>query len=740
MNRFWILFISLLTSCCWFSGCSNSPYPDAVESDDVVYYTAFSEAPASLDPQKAYNVRDGIFVGSCYEGLFTYDYLERPLKMIPQLAKSIPTPKIKRNAKGDVEEVRYSFELNQGVYFIDDPCFPGGKGRELKASDFLFAFKRLVDPKTACPIATNFMRIKGLSDYRKRLIAVYEAHDEAKKDKVEEEDENGRKKSGELPQVDAIAQAGDISGIQVTGEYSFDMVMEQPYPQILYWLAMNFISAIPHEAVKYYNPDDKPERGDIHHKNEPLEFAKRAVGTGVFRFDWASYNREAKIVLLKNENWWGLTQKAPSTIFPEKPSCPDDVEKDCWAEATAGKNLPFVDRVEFHVERESLPKFSKFLQGYYDRSGIPIEGFGQAIQNEGLTPEMQELGIRLVKENEVAVRYVLFNLDDDLIGMPTKFKDPKLEANREVEIERRRKVRQALSLAIDMQEFHDKFYNGLGVLAQSPIPPGVFGYDPEYKNPYRQYDPSLTRAKELLKEAGFEGGIDQETGKPLELTVMSAATTPPGTLYFQYYANAWAELGVKLNIESSDYNQFMTKVYNKNASYQVLSWGWMMDYPDPENFLFLLYGPNSGKYSDHSVNYARYENPRYDELFEAMETMTNDESREVEYTDAKTGEAKKETLSRMEIIVKMRDILENDAPWIPTTHEENYILSHDWIHGVKQHPVTGAWFKYYSFDVDKRSEKRSAWNKPLVWPAFIFIFGFLLFLIPALVSLIKERR
>lgn len=721
----YLLFAALLG----LAGCSNSPYPYASDEDGVVYYTAVSEPPKSLDPQKAYNVRDGMFVSLVYEGLFAYDYLARPVTMIPQLAKKIPEPVVINDSTGGIESVTYSFELQEGVHFIDDPCFPNGKGREMKATDFEFAFKRLTDPKTQCPIAVNFMRIKGLADYRKRLLAVYET---AK--------EEGGEDAPKLDQVIAINKAGSIEGIQLTGPYSFDLVMTEPYPQMLYWLAMNFVSAIPHEAVSYYNPENPPERGDIHHRSEPMEFTLRPVGTGAFGFDWTRYNREARIVLQKNPTWWGLSTKAPSTTFPEQPSCPEDVELGCWRAEDAGKHLPFIDQIEFHLEPESLPRFNKFLQGYYDRSGVPIAGFSQAIANDGLTPDMQELGIRLVKEIDIGVRYMLFNMDDDVIGMPSKFSDPALEANREEELVRRRKLRQALSLAVDMQEFHEKFYNGLGGLAQSPVPPGVFGFDPEYKNPYRQFDPSLTQAKQLLEEAGFEGGIDEKTGKRVSLNIPTSATAPPGTLYFEFYKDAWAKLGVELNIESSDYNTFMDKVHKKDAGYQALNWGWMMDYPDPENFLFLLYGPNSGKYSDNNVNYARYESPRYDELFEAMETMGNDQSKSVTYTDSKSGETKTETLTRMQIIEKMRSVIEEDVPWIPTTHDEAYILSHSWIKNVKQHPVTGPWSKFYHIDTETRDKLRLEWNRPILWPAFLLLGGFILFLIPAILSMLKERR
>ena len=156
----------LVAAVALLSGCSNSPYPYETEDSGIIYYSAVSEAPAHLDPQEAYNVRDGMFVSLCYEGLFGYDYLARPVQMIPQLAKEIPQePEITTNEAGDLS-VLYKFELHENVHYIDDPCFPDGKGREMTAHDFAFAFKRSTDPKTKCPIVGNFMRIRGLKAYQ----------------------------------------------------------------------------------------------------------------------------------------------------------------------------------------------------------------------------------------------------------------------------------------------------------------------------------------------------------------------------------------------------------------------------------------------------------------------------------------------------------------------------------------------------------------------------------------------
>ncbi|MGH6906496.1 MAG: ABC transporter substrate-binding protein, partial [Aestuariivirga sp.] len=139
--------------------------------------------------------------------------------------------------------------------------------------------------------------------------------------------------------------------------------------------------------------------------------------------------------------------------------------------AYTGKPLPFVERVELRVDKEDIPAFTKFLQGYYDASGIIEESFDRIVKPGGLSPDMAALGMRLDKSVTPAVYYLGFNMDDAIVGAPAG--------------ERGRKLRQAMSLAIDAREFTRLFINGRGIPAQSPLPPGIFGYDPAYANPYR---------------------------------------------------------------------------------------------------------------------------------------------------------------------------------------------------------------------------------------------------------------
>jgi len=561
----------------------NSPYPDHKNIQEVIYYRSFNEPPKDLDPQTSYTSSDARYLSLTYESLLTYEYLTRPLKLAPGLAIAFPKENIIKDVKGKVIEVQYEFEIHQGVYFHDDICFKDGKGRELNAYDIEFALKRLVDPKTNCPVAASFSHLKGFIEFQKKLSDI-------------------RRDNENVPIVELYIKAGELAAIEVTGNYKFKLKLQNSYPQILYWLAMHFVCALPYEAVVYYNGKIAPGED-----NRRPRFREHPVGTGPYYFDWDAYNRSSHIVLRKFMRWRGLLypeRQAPSTIFPLQPGAEIDIRNGIFKEEMAGMALPFIDRVDFYLERESVSYFNKFLQGYYDVAGIPRESFQKVIQSSELTPELQEKGITLIKDRGLDIYYLGFNMNDNRVGAPDEFSDKKLESRREFFLNRNRKLRQAMSLAIDSDEYIRVFNNGLGIAAQSPLPPGLFGYTENYHNKHRIYDPELKLARNLLDQAGYINGIDPVTQKPLEMTfdVPSAATD--ARVRYNFYIDAWRKLGLNVKLAATDYNKFQTKMTDGN--YQIFTWGWLADYPDPENFLFLLYGPNSSKYGGRKPNMIFY--------------------------------------------------------------------------------------------------------------------------------------
>ena len=244
--------------------------------------------------------------------------------------------------------------------------------------------------------------------------------------------------------------------------------------------------------------------------------------------------------------------------------------------------------------------------------------------------------------------------------------------------------------------------------AQSPIPPGIFGYlegeagiNPfvyEWKNG-RAKRRSIEQAKKLLAEAGYPDGRDAETGEPLSLYYEAIASGPGSKSILNWYRKQFDKLGIQLIIRTTDYNRFQEKVRKGTA--QIFGWGWNADYPDPENFLFLLYGPNA-KVVSQGENAVNYENAEFDKLFVKMRAMPNGPERQV-------------------VIDKMLALVRNDAPWVWGFHPKAYSLYHGWYGNAKPNLMARNTLKYKTIDVNQRNHARKLWNKPIVWPVLLVV-------------------
>ncbi len=654
-------------------GCTNNPYPDR-DSDKKILYTSFREAPRTLDPAVAYTTAAHAITGNVFDTLLEYHYLKRPYALIPGLAREIPEARTLPDGR-----VAYLFRLRPDLLYQNDPCFElGGEGRRTRqviAADLAFELSRIADPEVNSPVIEPFSNILGFRDFSGRLVE--------------------RRKSDQgfssKPRRAQYEEAGPIEGIRIRGDLELEIVLSSPYPQILYWFAMPFTTPVPWEAVAYYDGQE----GRDHLADHP-------VGTGPYRL--MRYDKQARIVLEISSNWYGIRHpewRAPGAIYPAEGE-PRDTEAGRLAPDLVGKPLPRIERVEFWREKESIPAFGKFLQGYYDASGVIRESFDKVILEDRLSPEMSALGISLEKSVIPAIYYIGFNMDDPTVGSARG--------------ERGRKLRQAMSLSIDVEEYTRVFLNGRGIPAQSPLPPGIYGYQESYRNPYRMVD--LERAKEFLIEAGYPNGLDPHTDLPLVLTFDSYDTSAQGLLRFQFFVNAWRQIGLDVKIEATNYNQFQEKV--RNGSYQIFQWGWVADYPDPENFYFLLRSEMARSRSG-GPNTANFSDPRFDALFLEMETRKND-------------------AQRLETIVEMRAILERERPWIELFHPEDYALYHSWLGALKPAGLSFPTTKYRDIDPIERSARRAAWNRPVVWPLYALTGLGVAVVIPGVLTFFRERQ
>jgi ABC-type transport system substrate-binding protein len=667
-------WIAVIAWAAMLPACTNNPYPDADDALKVRYLT-LPGPPKTLDPAVTYSALEHKITSNVYETLLEYHYLKRPYELMPGLAADVPSPHPLPGGG-----VSYSFRLRPGMRYQSDPCFAlGGEGRdtrEILAADVAFEITRIADPVLASPVVTTFSKVEGFAAFAERLAARRESDPDFATLRPDEQ----------------YAAVGGIEGLRVHGPHALEVVLTEPFPQILYWFAMPFTAPVPWEAVAWYDGSDGR-----------ATFREHPISTGPFQI--SHYDKRSRIVLDRNPNWYGALHpewRAPGTVYPEE-GAPGDVEAGHLDERYRGRPLPMIDRIEFRLEKESIPVFNKFLQGYYDATGVIRESFDEVVHEGALSEDMVARGIRLVKSVEMDVRYIAFNMSDPLVGSRAGA--------------RGRKLRQAMSLAIDVDEYKRVFNNGRGIPAQSPIPPGLFGYEPDYRNPYRTLD--LERAKALLAEAGYEDGIDPETGAPLRLQFDLGSTDTRTRVAMQFYLDAWRQLGLDVRLAATNYNEFRDKV--RRGAYQIFSWGWIGDYPDPENFLFLLWGEMAQDRNPGAVNSANFVNERYDALFMRMQHLPNGPE-------------------RLAIIREMRAILEEERPWIELLHSEGYALYHGWIHNVKPSGIEFPNAKYVDIEPAKRAALRDDWNRPVLWPAWALGALATAVVLPGIVTFFRERQ
>ena len=701
------------------AGCGrvwNDPYP-ASESGKNILYSSFSERPKHLDPAQSYTADEYDFIWQVYEPPLQYHYLKRPYTLIPATAAAIPKPRFYNSAgtelpagARDVAYSVYEIHIKPGIRYQPHPAFardaagrslyldlkpgdlrdkyrladfPQGGSRELVAADYVYQIKRLAHPRIHSPILGHMSDyIVGLKEYAALL---------AQEDKASQAGAAER-----TPPVWSSLSRHEIAGVEAVDRYTYRIKVRGSYPQFIYWLAMPFFAPVPPEADRFYSQAGMAE------KNFTLDWYP--VGTGAYML--TENNPNARMVLARNPNFRG--EAYPSAGEPEDAAA--------GLLADAGKSAPFIDAVVFTREKEGIPYWSKFMQGYYDQSGISNDNFDNAVRvgiegEAALSPEMERRGIGLKTSVATSVYYLSFNWLDPVVG----------GQGDAAEQERARKLRQAISIAVDNEEFISIFANGRGVPGQGPVPPGIFGFrggDAGY-NPvvYEEaggawHRKSIAQAKKLMAEAGYPDGRAARTSTPQGLYLDTTGGGPGGKSRLDWYRKQFQKIDVQLEFRTSDWNRFQEKIRKGNT--QMFFLGWNADYPDPENFMFLLHGPQ-GAVKEGGENKANYANPEFDRLFEQMKNMENGPERQ-------------------SIIDRMVAVLRQDAPWVWGYHPKDYSLNHAWLANVKPNQMARNGLKFYRLDPALREARRAEWNRPVVWPVLLLLALLVLGTLPALRS------
>lgn len=626
------------------SSCNNNPYGQFAPGR--VMYSAMSSDIRTLDPTRVSDSSSGAIASNIHDTPYEFHYLKRPLVLIPSMATGMPQQG--RTTLDGLEYPTFRFSIKRGLRFADDDCFQGGKGREIKIDDLILAIKRAADSSLdpfGQPLLTG--RVVGFAEYSKALEAAYGERAELEiNGKGAPPTANANSKSADPsahPNPVAAAYARDISGVRKLDDYTLELVMTRKNPVIKYFFAQIMSSPIPAECLAYYSGKAGRPTYDRH-----------PVASGpYFVREWhANY----RINLERNPNY------RRDDYYPAEGEAGDEA---AGLLDLKGTPLPMLDRVQIQMISAVPPLWTLFDQGYLDRAGIPRDVYSEVIVQDHLSDKYEERGVKLNKEIEPVTFWFYFNMQDPLFA-------------------KNKLLRQALSLALDRDEFIERFNNNRAIVAESILPPGFEGYDPDYRNPFSRFD--LPRARELLARAGYKDGIDPKTGKSLKIT-MTQVAHPSATSQYRYYIESFRELGIDFKIEALDWPTVLERKNKKN--FQMIHGGWGADYPDPQNFLQLFYGPNSSTpYNENS-----YRNAEFDALYDKMKNMEPGPEREA-------------------IIFRMRDIMNEDASIVYLYHRLNYVLSHKWMAPFKPHPIGLNQLKYRTLDPQLRAVLVEEWNRP----------------------------
>lgn len=704
-----IFLIVLLAGCdgqAW-----NDPYP-ASERGQAIFYSVFTERPKHLDPVQAYSENEYMFLANIYQPPLQYHYLKRPYTLVPDAASTLPGVRyLDRNGRrlpdnapeAQVAYSVYEIHLRAGLHYQPHPALAvdaqGGRRyaalsredlqevhgladfretgtRPVTAADYVYQIKRLAHPDLHSPIFGVMAEyIVGLKQYAEVLRQARKAQ----------------------PQGWLDLNRYPLPGVEVVDGQTYRIKVRGKYPQFVYWLAMPFFAPMPWEAEQFYAQPGMAERN--------LSLDWWPLGSGAYYLSANDPNR--RMVLTRNPHFTG-------EAYPAEGEAGD---REAGLLADAGRPLPLIDQAVFSLEKETIPYWNKFLQGYYDVSGIASDSFDQAVQvgvaGEATVSEaMKAQGIALSTSVAASTMYMGFNWLDPVVGGSGG--------------ERARKLRRAISIAVDYEEFISIFANGRGIAAQSPIPPGIFGYregEPglnHYVYDWVQGVPSrkpIAHARALLAEAGYPGGVDAATGQPLVIHFDTTATGMGNKSRLDWLRKQFDKLGIQLDVRSTDYNRFQDKI--RRGDTQMFYFGWNADYPDPENFLFLLHGAQA-KASKGGENAANYNNSEYDRLFERMKGMPN-------------GPA------RQQVIDEMLEILRRDSPWLWGFHPKDYVLHHGWEYNSKPNKMANNGLKYLRIDGVQREQLRVQWNRPAWWPLGVAMAG-LLILVIGLRRVLRQRE
>ena len=355
MNRlitFLLVPASLLSA---FTACNKK------NEKTAIFNTVNIEDARYLDPARAADAFSQRVSGAIYEPLYQYHYLEDGFRLIPLVAADIPSV--------SKDRLVVTIRLQQGIRFQDDNSFKknNGRGREVRASDFVYSIKRLVVPSLKSPAWPLLQgKITGIDEFRASLAKI------------------PRDKLGE-------ALDKPVSGISALDDYTLQFKLVKPWPQLAHFLSTTYTAAIPREIAE-------------DHSDETYTILVHHAGSGPFRL--RKWERLNSISLERNHGYHpDFYPMTASKRFSSTGYLGD-----------FGKSLPLLDGIEIKIAGDK-DYWNDFLEGTYDAAPVPASAFRQTVSQNGLlNPALSTKAIRINTETGNRCFYIIFNMKNGLVG------------------------------------------------------------------------------------------------------------------------------------------------------------------------------------------------------------------------------------------------------------------------------------------------------------------------------------
>jgi ABC-type transport system substrate-binding protein len=495
----------------------------AQNGERKVLRLAFTRAETSMDPARIVDLYSRNITAHIFEAPLTWDHLARPFKLRLLTAESMPT-------SSDDYRV-WTVKIKPGIYYIDDPAFKGQK-RELVAADYVYAFKRVADPKNKSPIVAGVLESK--------FVGLNALRDEAVK--------------GNKP----FDYDKPIAGLSAPDRYTLRVELEEPRPGFAETFASSdLFGGVAREVVEHYG-----EQIDAH-----------PVGTGPFKLK--SWRRSSEIVLERNT--------AYRERYYEAEPAPDDKAGQAILAKFKGRRLPMIDEVRIAIIEQSQPMWLSFLNAEVDALAtnagrVPPDFLGLAMPGGKLAPFLAKRGIQGIRNLNADIGLAYFNMEDPVVGGYTPDKIA---------------LRRAIALAYNTEVEIRQIRRG-GIPAQSPVVPHTTGYDPKFKSEMSDYDPP--RARALLDLYGYvdrdkDGWRDLPDGRPLTIEMASQPDD-----YSRKFDELWKKslnaIGVRIVFKSAQWPENLKAA--RAGKLQFWQLGSSAAGSDGQGSLARLYGPQSG--------------------------------------------------------------------------------------------------------------------------------------------------